>query len=494
MTLAMDLSTAVRSRASYRELVLAVYQAPGSEQETNSIEWKGTVDLAEKRWQAEMGRQVLGMANRDAETAGTVLGGCGYILLGVSPSQLPGTLVYDTDKIESWISAYVGQPPNAPEWMPTYVHVHDKDVLVLTVEPPRNGHPAWPCRKEYLVDPRSAGADPKPATREGALYVRHKASTREATAADIEMLSRRTAGARKRIGRVSLLLAPESRAVALDIGPDAVTTWADREREALKPPPPREPEKSEATSIKLSDLPESSPLRVLVGMSSVLEAAMQANVMAAKTLGLESDPRTPEQYDKEVDEYISKASKALPGVLLKGCQARGLGRTAFVVRNDTDDPIDGLLIEVRISVKGVMALHEDEIPNAEMPDRPVILGMARRSRLDYLGGLGYPSLLAPSLRMPAIDPIRRVRIDNSNSVVLTFDPLALYPEDTAELEEVWLFANPALAGTRLIAEWSARSRDASGVLRQTLEIEIDPIVRTVNELLAEVEEPADDED
>ncbi len=493
MTLALDLSKAVRSRAGYRELVLAVYQAPASEQETNSIEWKGTVDLAEKRWQAEMGRQVLGMSNRDAEAAGKVLGGCGYILLGVSPGELPGTRVYDADKIENWIAAYVGQPPNAPEWMPTYVHVHDKDVLVLTIEPPRDGHPAWPCRKEYLADPRSAGTNPKPATREGAVYVRHKASTREATAADIEMLSRRTAGARKRIGRVSLLLVTESRAVALDIGPEAIAVWADREREALKPPPPRKPEGSEATSIKLSDLPESSPLRSLAGMSSVLEAAMQANVMAAKVLGLESDSRTPEQYDKEVDEYITKATEALPGVLLKGCQVRGLGRVAFVLRNDTDDPIHGLLVEVRIPAKGVMALHEDEIPNAKMPTRPVMLGMARRSRLDYLGGLGYPSLLAPSFRMPAISPIRRVHIDNSHSVVLTFDPLDLYPEDTAELDEVWLFANPAVAGTTLAAEWSARSRDASGVLRETLEIEVDPIVRIVDELLAEVEESTDEE-
>ncbi len=40
---------------------------------------------------------------------------------------------------------------------------------------------------------------------------------------------------------------------------------------------------------------------------------------------------------------------------------------------------------------------------------------------------------------------RRVRIDNSNSVLLTFDPIDLYAEEVADLEEVWLFANPALA-------------------------------------------------
>ena len=185
MTLAIDMSTPVRSLARYRELVLAIYQAPSSEQETNSVEWKGEADLAEKRWQAEMGRQVLGMANRDAETAAKVMGGCGYILLGVSPGELVGTTVHDTAKIESWISPYVGQSPNAPEWAPTYVEVQGEQILVVTVEPPRYGHPAWPCRKDYSPDPRRPGADPRQAVRGGAVYVRHKASTREATAADI---------------------------------------------------------------------------------------------------------------------------------------------------------------------------------------------------------------------------------------------------------------------------------------------------------------------
>jgi hypothetical protein len=44
---------------------MAIYNAPPSTQETNWIEWKSEVDLGEKRWQAQLSRQVLGMANRD---------------------------------------------------------------------------------------------------------------------------------------------------------------------------------------------------------------------------------------------------------------------------------------------------------------------------------------------------------------------------------------------------------------------------------------------
>lgn len=500
VTLAVDTSTPVRSLGRYRELILAIYQAPASEQETNSIEWKGEVDLAEKRWQAEMGRQLLGMANRDPDVASRVLGGCGYILLGVSPGDLPGTQVHDAAKIDSWISAYTGQLPHAPEWSPTFVEVHGKHILVLTVEPPRHGHPAWPCRKEYSPDPRTSRPDTGPSLREGAIYVRHKASTREATAADIEMLSRRAAsGVQRRIGGVSLLLAPGSRAVAPDLRPESVLAWADREREALKPPPqpPPTPEPADSgQTINIDDLPKDHPLRMtaeaVASMSGAIQAAMRAGALGAQAMGWEDDRRTPEEYAAQVDGYIAKASEALPGVLISRSRARGLGRIAFSVRNSTENPIHGLQVEVRIPAEGVIALNKDEIPAEKLPDPPVMLGKLVRSRFDYLGGVPFPALTSPryDLLTPGLQSFRRVRIDNSHSVLLTFDPVDLYPEETAELEEVWLFAHPALAGTTVTAEWSARSRDASGVLRETIDIEVDTRVLSIDQLLADSDEAA----
>ena len=95
--------------------------------------------------------------------------------------------------------------------------------------------------------------------------------------------------------------------------------------------------------------------------------------------------------------------------------------------------------------------------------------------------------------LPNIGPIGRgVRIDNSGSVRLTFDALDLYPQETADLTEVRLFTNPTLAGKTLAAEWSARSRDASGVMRGRLEIEVAATVPSLDELLAELEKPADE--
>lgn len=103
-------------------------------------------------------------------------------------------------------------------------------------------------------------------------------------------------------------------------------------------------------------------------MSGAIEAAMKASAIGAGALGWEPDRRTPEDDAKQVDGYIAKARKALPSVLLKSAHARGLGRIRFLVRNNTDDPIHGLQVDVRIAAKGVMGLDEARwVPERSRP-------------------------------------------------------------------------------------------------------------------------------
>jgi hypothetical protein len=470
VALDIDLSTPVRSLARYRELVLAIRDAPLSTQETNQVEWKSTADLGDRRWQAEMGRQVLGMANRDPDAAARVLGGCGYILVGVSPRSLTGTPVYDTANIEAWISPYVGQLPNAPAWAPAYIRVEDAHVLVLTVEPPTRGHPLWPCRKDYTP------ADARQAVREGAIYVRHMASTTEATAADIDMLSRRAGAARRRVSGISLALDAGSRAVALALDPGSIAAWTERERAALRPEPPAPSAQRETGSAIRADFASKASAELLANLEASIGKAFW-----------EPDARTLADYQKEVDTYLAKAVKALPAVLLGRAYRAGLGRVTLVVHNNSDDPIRQLQVEVHVPGSGFMAMDEGDIRMEDLPNRPVALGKGGRRRFDVLAGIDMPGLRLAryGYTSSAVRAVRRsVRIDNSGSVRLTFDPLDLYAEQATRLEDVWLIAEPALAGTTLAAEWSARSRDASGVMRDTLEIKVDPRVWTIDELLA----------
>lgn len=106
----------------------------------------------------------------------------------------------------------------------------------------------------------------------------------------------------------------------------------------------------------------------------------------------EADTRTPQDYQKEVDAYIGKAEKRLPAVALWRAYESGLGRLALLVRNDTDDPIRQLQVEIHIPGEGFAAFDEGDIESATMPERPVMLGKKVRSRLADMSAINIAGL------------------------------------------------------------------------------------------------------
>jgi hypothetical protein len=497
VTLNLDASAPLRSLPRLEELVRAVFRAPASTQEMHWVEWKSEGDAAEGRWRARLAKQVLGMANRDPDAAAAWFGGCGYVLVGVEPGALNGTPVHDSAKLESWLAPYVGRTPNGPEWVSAYPEVDGKRVLVLIVEPPRPGQGAWPCRRTFAPDPRTGDASVR--LRDGAIYVRHKASTQEADSADVEMLTRRASGTRRRIAGVCVLLAPESHAGALDAYEETISGWAERERTALEPPPPppakpAKPEQGETQTVNIGDLPPGTSLRATAKMLADLSSTLNGPFMRSMTDAFyEADKRTREDYDKQVDGYIAKAMKAMPAFILRKSIERGLGRLALFVRNDTEDPIRQLQVDLYIAADGVQAFYDSDAPDIDLPKRPVMLGHGGRSKLPYSGGASLAGLRAPNYDYlsGSIQPLGRgVKIDNSGSVRVTFDPVDLFPLETVGLAEINLLARTDLAGTNLTTQWTARSRDASGVLSGTLGIPVDPHMPTIEELAADSEAPA----
>lgn len=502
MPLNLELSRPLRSLPRLEELVRAVRDAPASTQEQPFVEWKSEGDAADKKWRAELAKQVLGMANRDPDAAAAWFGGCAYVLVGVEPGSLNGSPVHDSAKIESWLAPYVGRTPDGPDWTSTYVEVEGKRVLVVTVEPSKWGDPIWTCHREFLADPKAPGPGPKVALREGGIYVRHVASTVEHTAEDLAMLQRRLLGSRRRIGGISIVITPDSRAVPVDANPERVAAWAERERKALEPPPPSSPKpKAEPRTIDLDKLGADSSLRSTAEMLAGLEKTVAASIKGID-FGDEPDMRTREDYDKQVETYIGKATKVMLAFVLRRMFDREMGRVTLLVRNDTDDPIHKLQVRVHIQAAGVQAFDYGDLPDVDLPKRPVMLGKGGRNRF-----AGIDASLLSGLRVPTYDYLSRsigpslgrgVKIDNSGSVTLTFDPVDLLPRETVELAEVQLFTSIEHAGTSLAADWSARSLEASGVLPGKVEIPVDAQAPTIEELIAEPEEPAgaesDDED
>lgn len=497
MTLTLDTGTPLRTLARYRELAQAILDAPASTQETDFLEWKSDVDLADKRWQAQFGRHTIGFANRDSEAAARWFGGCAYMVAGVSPGILLGTPVYDTAKIEAWLAAYVGQAPDAPGWAPAYVELHGKHILIVTIEAPEPGDPMWVCQREFTENQR--GRD-KLITRKGGIYVRHKGSTDEAGPADIAMLSRRLTAKGKRVSGLSLLLLPSSTAQGVEFGNDRLDAWVDAERRALEPPPVvlvADSDEEEAARESATQSPKETG-RLLAGADILRELARMPQVAnAAADFLYEPDGRTREQYLAEVEKYLAKARKRLLAVLLRGCYDRDLGRIRLAVRNDTDDPVQNVRLELSIPARSARAIYDDDIPEAKLPSRPVMLGKLVRERFSSLGGMAVAPYLDLHRYEPSIMPSvgRRIEIENTGSAHITFDVGDLYPRETSPLDEFFLFANYALDPeplTAMAADWTAVTRNLSGVQSGSLEVPVARDVPTLDQLLAD--HPARDDE
>lgn len=489
MTLTIDSGTPIRTPARYRELAQAILDAPTSTQETDYVEWKSDVDLAEKRWQAQFGRHIIGFANREPDAAAGWFGGCAYLAAGVSPGLLPGTSVYDTATIEAWLQAYVGRAPEAPAWAPTYVDLHGKQVLIITIEAPAPGDPMWVCQREYS---ETRDGRERVITRT-VIYVRRKGSTHEAGPADIAMLSRRLTARGRRVSGLSLLILPNSTAQAVDFGEDKLNWWVETERRATEPPP-RPPVARTDEELAAPAPAESTGATIGADLlRAVTRLSEAANVGA--TFLYEPDGRTREQYMAEVETYLTKARKRLIPVLLRRCYERHLGRIRLAIRNETDDPMQDVRVELSIPARAARAMYEDDFPEAKLPSRPVMLGKLVRDRFSALSNAAVlPYVNLPRYDLASVPVARRIEIKNTGSAHITFDVGDLYPRETSALEEFFLFANYALDGDRmsaLTAEWSVVARNLSGVQRGVIEIPVAPDPPNIDDLL--VAEPPDDD-
>ncbi|HLB22115.1 MAG TPA: hypothetical protein VK605_08380, partial [Solirubrobacteraceae bacterium] len=185
MPLNVDSGRALRTPGELRALVEAVRDAPASEPETDSVEWKGSWDLADAGHRFETGKHILGFGNRSVVAAARTFEGCAYLLAGVEPGKLVGTAILDPADIDNYLSKYV--LPGQPRWHPSYVTVEGQQVLVITVEAPRDGDPICTLQRAY------EGAEP------GRIFIRRHGKTLEATPAEVRALEARLRNERPRV-------------------------------------------------------------------------------------------------------------------------------------------------------------------------------------------------------------------------------------------------------------------------------------------------------
>lgn len=438
----------MRSLANQQQFIRAIVDAADSEQETEFVEWKVDVDLADKEWQATVGRHILGFANRHPDEAARWFEGCAYLVLGAAPGLLKGTDVHDIAKLDAWVSAYVGDASDAPQWSAAYVAMDSESVLLITVEAPRWGDPIWTLQKEFTP------ARSRTPWRAGTIFVRRRGSTEQASPSDVRMLTQRASSGSRRLG-LSLELTADDAAVALDTVATVIEAWASAEKRALEPPAP--------------------PTAVDVALGRADPHERQAAVLAAMDAAIKSslrftEPRTRQAFAEEVDAYVSKGRESLPAAMTRGAIRHGLGRLRIWLTNHTEHNFRQVAVEFHLPEPGVKAyFDESDVEGPVLPRRPAPWDSRKATDLLGLRGIGSTAWL-PALSTPVHPPLPRGHIDNGGSSRIQFVPVDVRPGHSHRLDDVYVVTGPELADGSIGATWIATATDTSGIAQGLLAV------------------------
>lgn len=183
MAVMLDTSRALRTPEKRLALVRAVIAAL-PEDELDWIEWKIAGDLTSKGTAGIIARHVLGMANRAPDRAALQAEGCGYLIMGAEPGNMPGIVPADPAVFCPLVQSYLG--PDGPAWTLHYVENSGATALVVTVEAPAPGHRIFTLQKEFTRDGTRT-------YRAGTIFVRHPGRTEIAAPGDVRALEDRFA-------------------------------------------------------------------------------------------------------------------------------------------------------------------------------------------------------------------------------------------------------------------------------------------------------------
>lgn len=423
----IDRSKPVRQPADLVSLARAVLNA-GPNDENDALEWKGRLDLKVANGLAHVVRAILGFGNRDPAVAARFFDGYAYLLVGVEPGNLCGVEEMDLAALDQKTRPYLGDASR--RWTGHWLHVDDRSVLAVVVDPPRPGDPSWALRKEIQLD--------NTALRSGTVFVRHKASTEPQSASDHDMLHRRLLAGRNQVKLSVEWCGSPPVLPALDLSDDAIERWVYDERER------------QLASLAPTPSPTGGPFdRVVANMS----------VTALAGLGRLGDERSPTDFRNEVERYLESASGALPGemclALVDKYQPFGLELHNLTERNFTR-------VEAKIHITGdVVGMDLDDLDrDTFLPAPPQAFGQPR----DW-GPILPTQLLAPlNPPNPRIGP----QIDNSRSVHVRFPVVDLRPRDRIPLDPLFVVARETLVGEPITVEWSATATNADGLARGSL--------------------------
>ena len=422
--------------------------------ESDSIEWKSTLDLTSTEGGFAVARTVLGMGNRMPEVAGRAFEGVGYVLVGAEPGNLAGVASVDPAVLSQVIESYVGAA-EGPRWTPVYLPVRGVMVLVVTVEAPRRGDRIFTLRRQFKD------------CLESTVFVRKGGRTARATASDMDALqSRLTAGPRLEPGTFGVRIVGDSPLPWFDGESMAATVeaWADRRGKEMI-------DRAEALE-RQRRIDSAEPNLAGTGLPAHL-GAMARNFEAARASGLlgqvvgEEDKRTLEEYTAEVDSWrqraVENAQERLPGLYVAG----GHGAVAVAADNQGGRFLTDVEVEVTFDDDRARGLAKKPDPIGEVsPPRE----FGERQRHGWFD-VGVPTVSGYIPDIGVVRPRPRAWVDNE-PLIITFavGNLRQHATDRSPALFILLCGRPE-AGV-LHGTWKATARDVEGVLMGAVDVPV----------------------
>ena len=423
----------------------AAVEAAAPEDENQWLEFKAAVDPAGPEGAATLAKAIVAFSNRRVEVAQKWLGGHAIVLVGIEPGSVPGAAILDPAVIHDRVGRLIADP--APAWDCAYHDYRGRSVLVLTVDPPRDGDPIHCIGK-------SSGS-----VENGQIYVRRPGKSDRAKSEDIRALSLRLLPQR------SLRLEVGARVdggVRRCVWPDDwLESWLSAERSRLLAPMDR--------ALKPG-------IRLDVSLASVLRARQNLEGLSKQALRAVTEPedREPYGYRQEVEDYLSNCRSQLDDAPARAA-ARALDATTWTLTNLTDHNLEA--VEVKVHVEGEVEAFEKAFyfGLADMAPEPPRLWGPRPSQaaLQHQVLRARPSRYEPPATTEAPKPIVR----NGGSVFIDFPGRTLRPRATVTLgDQHVLVIAPAFAGP-VRCTWTATATNISGVAEGecTLPVADDPI-------------------
>lgn len=401
--MAVDLSRAPRGELVAAELVatIAAHGQLADLTERHYLELKGPENLNSKADKQKIAKFILGAANRSPERAAEAFEGYGVMVVGITKNGAEGIDPIETLELQKVIKPFLGEA--GPRWDVVRVPVErsTKQVLVILVDPPQAGQPAFICR------------DNGDKLGSGHVYFRDDGETRQARADEMDMLAARG------VVRPS---APVDIAVRI-VGPvvpvvvDETRTLEEYiavEREALINTLPKPPKPTMATNAPS-------------GHQSAI-AELSKNISSGNIFGSIHEERTKEDYLASIDDWEARFRTAWPKAVRRFAGYE-LDAAEVQIENRAKTFLHD--VEVNLHLEGeVQAVDYKELPRSfddmelELPAPPREWGPQQRD---------FGSIVSPALysNFPVVPHAFRPSIStwkNSGSVDISVRVGDLRPE------------------------------------------------------------------